>query len=309
MTTPIRASRFLWNVSALTRPEAEEAVAELLERTFGQPATSYTDAESGETVVSVYLGSRGEWSRARQKEVALGMAGIAASGLHVGRGKVWLKAVRREDWAESWKRHFKPLVFGSALLLKPTWSRRRPRKGQAVVVLDPGLSFGTGRHPTTGFCLQQLVGRRRRGQPQSLLDVGTGSGILAITAAKLGYAPVEGFDFDPEAVRVARANASRNRVAAKVRFTRQDLSRLPRRPRRQYTVVCANLVANLLLQERDRLVARMRPEGVLVVAGILASEFQRVQEAFTAAGLRLAASRTEGEWRSGAFVWVGNQPD
>lgn len=282
----------------LTTPEAEDAVAELLQRMLGEPASSYTDAETGQTVVSVYLASR-----PRQREVALGLKGIEASGLNIGRGRISLGVMRRADWAEAWKRHFKPLVIGAALLLKPGWSRRRPRKGQAVVVLDPGLSFGTGRHPTTAFCLRQLVARRRAGQPQSCWDVGTGSGILAIAAAKLGYAPVEAFDHDPEAIRIAQGNARRNRVAAKVRFRRQDLRRLPRRTHRQYSVVCANLVANLLLEERDRLVGRVSAEGVLVVAGILRAEFARVQEAFAAAGLRLAASKAEGEWRSGAFEW------
>jgi ribosomal protein L11 methyltransferase len=293
----------LWRVSVLTMPEAEDAVADLLHRTFAQPASSYTDAATRETVVSVYLQERPEWSAARRGELAVVLRRMAGSGLDIGRGKVALRPVRREDWAESWKRHFKPLVIGSALLLKPGWSRRRPRKGQAVVVLDPGLSFGTGRHPTTGFCLRQLVARRRAGQAQSCLDVGTGSGILAIAAAKLGYAPVEAFDFDPESIRVALANAQRNRVGARIRFRRQDLSKLPRRAAKQYSLVCANLVASLLLEQRDRLVARLSPEGVLVVAGILKVEFGRVQRGFAAAGLRLMASQTGGEWRSGAFVW------
>ena len=292
----------LWRVSALTTPEAEDAVAEALCGTFGQPASAYTDAETRETVVSVYLEQRPVWSAAIQKELQRKLRAVAASGLAVGRDRVSLKAIRRSDWAESWKRHFKPLVIGSALLLKPGWSRRRPRKGQAVVVLDPGLSFGTGRHPTTGFCLEQLVARRRRGQAQSLLDVGTGSGILAIAAAKLGYSPVEAFDFDPEAVRVARANARRNRVPRKVRFSQQDLTKLPQRAARRYSLVCANLVATLLLQERDRLLARLAPGGVLVAAGILRVEFARVREAFAAAGLRMIASQAQGEWRSGAFT-------
>src|ERR1019366_8464695 len=159
-------------------------------------------------------------------------------GLDIGPGRISLLGVSREDWAESWKLHFKPLLIGSALLLKPSWSRRRPGKGQAVVVLDPGLSFGTGRHPTTAFCLRQLVARRRSGESQSCLDIGTGSGILAIAAAKLGYAPVDAFDFDPEAVRIARANARRNGVAARIRFQRRDLTKLPRRSARQYSLIC-----------------------------------------------------------------------
>ena len=291
----------LWKISVTTAPDAEDAVTDWLESTFGQPVSSYTDAETGIAVVSVFVPKRPDWSQAKQKELALGLRRIARSGLNIGPGRVALRSIRKEDWAESWKLHFQPLEIGSALLLKPSWSRRRPRKGQAVVVLDPGLSFGTGRHPTTAFCLRQVVARRRAGESQSCLDIGTGSGILAIAAAKLGYAPVDAFDFDPQAVSIARANARRNRVAARIRFRRQDLTQLPRRSVRQYSLVCANLISTLLVAERDRILARLRADGVLVIAGILAKEFAGVQRSFEAAGLRLIAARTQNEWRCGAF--------
>jgi ribosomal protein L11 methyltransferase len=173
-----------------------------------------------------------------------------------------------------------------------------------VVVLDPGLSFGTGQHPTTAFCLEQLVARRSSKERQSLLDLGTGSGILAIAAAKLGYKPISALDFDAEAVRVARVNARRNRVADRIRFSRRDLTRMPRRAGRTYAVVCANLLADLLLAERERILARLQPVGLLVLAGILKTEFAAVQAAYEAAGLRLVASRAEKEWRSGGFTTV-----
>jgi ribosomal protein L11 methyltransferase len=293
----------LWKISVTTTPEAEDAVAELLEGALGQPVSSYTDAETRQTAVSVYLQKRPDWCRARQAELASGLERVASSGLEIGPGGISLQRIRQEDWAESWKLHFKPVVIGSALLLKPSWSRRRPRKGQAVVVLDPGLSFGTGRHPTTAFCLRQLVAGRRSGQAPSCLDVGTGSGILAIAAAKLGYAPVDAFDLDPQAVSVARANARRNGVSAKIQFRRQDLTRLPYRGARKYSLICANLVSSLLLAERGRILARLRSDGMLVAAGILKCEFAQVQRAFVAAGLRLVATRSENEWRSGTFAW------
>ena len=186
-------------------------------------------------------------------------------------------------------------------MVKPSWSGLKPRKGQAVVVLDPGLSFGTGQHPTTAFCLEQLVSHRRRAEPQSLLDIGTGSGILAIAAAKLGYAPVHAFDYDPEAIRVAAANARRNRVADRIRFSRQDLARFPVHRARRYSVVCANLISSLLLAEGRRIVGVLAQDGVLLLAGILKGEFPAVQAAYEGLGLRLVASRAQREWRSGAF--------
>jgi ribosomal protein L11 methyltransferase len=295
--------RVLWRISVTTSAEAEDAVAELLTNNFGQPPSSYANVESRQVAVSVYLPQRPDWSAPRQRELALDLERIARTGLDIYPGSISLKRIPPRDWAESWKLHFKAVVINRALLLKPSWSRRRPRKGQAVVVLDPGLSFGTGRHPTTSFCLRQLVALRRRDAAQSCLDIGTGSGILAIAAARLGYSPVEALDCDPDSIRVARGNARRNGVSARIRFLRQDLTKLPRRGTRKYSVICANLIANLLLAERQRILARLRPGGTLLVAGILKSEFQQVQTAFQEVGLHLMACRTQKEWRSGAFAW------
>jgi len=227
--------------------------------------------------------------------------------------------VRREDWSESWKRHFKAIEIGNALLIKPSWIKGKPRKNQAVVILDPGLSFGTGQHATTSFCLHQIVaavGRPpqtpkvskdaalcRGAATKSFLDIGTGSGILAIAAAKLGYQPVRAFDFDPESVRVALANARVNQVAGRIKITQEDVMKQPMRPARQYDLVCANLISNLLIAERRRIVAQVKPGGTLVLAGILKSEFAQVQTAFAELGLKFVTGKNEKEWRSGSFCF------
>jgi ribosomal protein L11 methyltransferase len=194
------------------------------------------------------------------------------------------------------------MEFGRALLVKPTWIRRRPRAGQQVVVLDPGLSFGTGQHPTTRFCLAQIVACRLPDAAQSLLDIGTGSGLLAIAAAKLGYRPVEAYDFDADAVRVGRANARLNKVSRTVRLSQRDLTREPPRSVQKFDVVCANLIHDLLIAERARILGRLRPYGTLVLAGILRGQFSAVVRAYREAGLRLTATKRENEWQSGAFA-------
>ena len=324
-------SSSLTRISIATTPEAEEAVAELMLRVLGQTPSTYTDAETGETTVSTYLEKPAQWNAAARAELRAGLALLTECGIAVGAGEIKAAKVRREDWAESWKRHFKPLAIGDALLIKPSWVKQKPRKGQAVVVLDPGLSFGTGHHATTGFCLKQLVEVRRRavlglrlgagGEPRvlararnpnldpapplSFLDIGTGSGILAIAAAKLGYAPVRCFDFDPESVRVAKANAAQNEVTPLVRPVRHDLTKLPLASTVRYHVVCANLIYDLLIAERDRILNRLRPDGVLVLAGILETQFARVKRAYQQAGLKLVATEVEKEWQSGAFVRRG----
>jgi ribosomal protein L11 methyltransferase len=133
------------------------------------------------------------------------------------------------------------------------------------------------------------------------LDIGTGSGILAVAAAKLGYKPVHAFDFDGNAVEIALVNARRNTVANKIRFWRGDVSRLPPRPARKYDLICANLISDLLIANRRRIAAQLNCGGTLVLAGILKSEFQKVQSAFEMSGLKLLSSKTEKEWRSGSF--------
>lgn len=294
----------LLRVSVTTTLEAEDAVAALLGETLEQSASIYHDVETFESTVSVYLPKPVSWSKSKQSEVRAGLKRIAYCGLNLGSGKISARALRRKDWADSWKRHFKPFTVGSELLVKPSWSRRSPRRGQGLVVLDPGLSFGTGQHPTTRFCLEQLVAARRRGEKQSFLDIGTGSGILAIAAARLDYHPIEAFDFDPNAVRIAKANAASNRVGDRMTIARRDLTQLSMIGRRRFDVVCANLIHDLLLSERDRILGRVRAGGTLVLAGILRSQFPAVRKAYEAAGLKLTARRVENEWESGAFAVV-----
>jgi len=291
----------MWRISVNTTLEAEEAVTELVGELFGVPASAYTDFESGVTTVAVYCRRRLGKFPAQCALLRDGLAQMKRFGLKMGSGRIRLQKIRYENWAESWKRHFKPLEIDGALLVKPSWSRRRPRKGQSAVVLDPGLSFGTGHHPTTAFCLRELADRCPHGQPQAFLDLGTGSGILAIAAAKLGYAPVRAIDLDPAAVRVARANARRNGVSRKIQIVCQDVAKLPLRPPQHYDLICANLLSTLLVSQRKRIVRQLKPGGSLILAGILKSEFNLVARNYSAMGLQLVVEKGEKEWRSGTF--------
>jgi ribosomal protein L11 methyltransferase len=295
--------RSLWRFSVTTSTEAEETITEWLAKTFGQSACSYTDAETGTTTVMIFSRSKPVWSRAKRAAFRTELKRLQGYGLDIGAARTSLTTIPRQNWAEAWKLHFQPIAISSALLIKPSWIRHHPAKDQVVVTLDPGLSFGTGHHPTTKFCLEQILGWRKPGTTQSFLDIGTGSGILSIAAAKLGYGPIEAFDFDPEAARIARSNARTNHVAGQIRFSQQDLTRLPRRSAEKYSFVCANLISNLLISERQRILARLHPNGLLVLSGILETEFRATQHEFSSAGLRLIASRIEGEWQSGSFAW------
>ena len=297
-------SKLLRSISITTSLSAEDAVGVLLELEQGQTPSSYADALTRLSTVSVYGEIETRDVAGIKRRLREGLQALAADGIDVAPARIQVKKVPARDWSESWKRHFKPLDLGPRLLVKPTWSRRVPKKTQALVVLDPGLSFGTGQHATTRFCLEQLVALRDPQSVQSMLDVGTGSGILAIAAVKLGYQPVNAFDFDADCVRVANENTELNEVAAVLSVTHDDITQVPKKPKQRYSVVCANLIYDLLIAERDRLLARVTPGGSLVLAGILETQFGMVRKAFEAAGWKLVAATTDKEWRSGTFMEV-----
>jgi ribosomal protein L11 methyltransferase len=289
-------------ISITTSPEAEEPIAALLERIFNATPSIYSNVEKGHSVVTLYAKAPLRALKQRHEEIVHGFAELQEIGLNLGSAEILVRKVPREDWSESWKKYFRTIQIGSSLMIKPSWSKQKPKARQAVVILDPGLSFGTGQHATTSFCLKEIVAAARKtSRPLSLLDAGCGSGILAISAAKLGYRPVEAFDFDPVAVRIARKNCRSNRVEKRVDVTRRDLTTVPLESRKRFDVICANLISDLLISERNKLLNRLAPEGVIVLAGILETEFAKVRACYENAGLLLVRSRVEREWQSGAF--------
>jgi len=292
----------MWQVSVRASAEAEEAVACLLERLFRSPATVYCDEATGARTATVYPKRLPQTASAARSQLLAELARLRECGLEMETGRVSIKLLRERNWAQSWKRHFKPIDIDRELLIKPPWSNRRARRGQAVVILNPGLSFGTGQHPTTLFCLQRLVRCRRPGQAQSLLDIGTGSGILAIAAAKLGYSPVEAFDNDPVAVRISRQNSRRNRVFNKVRPMQKDLTRMLKKRARQFDVICANLVHDLLISEASQICGRLKTGGILIVAGLLRRQFGPLAKVLRRFNLTLRERRADKLWMSGEFV-------
>ena len=217
------------------------------------------------------------------------------------------EAVRRSmgdaDWRDSYKAHFHAWQFGR-LHWVPVWERETfgLPAGDAVLWLDPGMAFGTGNHETTRLCVERLVtlaaDSARRGvaiAPQRVIDAGCGSGILALSAALLGYRDVAGFDNDPEAVRVSEENAALNGLAGQVKFRLGDLvTGFADGPG---DVVFANILANVLIQYARELTAAVAPGGTLILSGILAVEVAQVKAAFAAVAPEWRQeSRTMGEW-------------
>ena len=173
--------------------------------------------------------------------------------------------MRNEDWAEGWKQHFGLLRLGR-LVIKPSWEEYVPAAGEAVITLDPGMAFGTGTHGTTRLCLETLAELfAAPGPPQSVMDVGTGSGILAIAAVALGAGRVLACDIDPQACRTARENAELNGVAQRMEITDRPLENLDG----EFQVVLANILAEENVRLAAELVRRVCHGGILVLSGIL----------------------------------------
>ncbi|HEY1285618.1 MAG TPA: 50S ribosomal protein L11 methyltransferase [Solirubrobacterales bacterium] len=197
-----------------------------------------------------------------------------------------------DDWADRWQDFHRPILVGDRLWVGPSWQRSaQPQADLLEVVVDPGRAFGTGAHATTRLCLELLLELSAAGESKGpLTDLGCGSGVLAIAAAKLGWAPVHGVDHEAAAVDAACANADANVVSA--RFERLDLRfRLPPLA----PTVVANLTAPVLMTVASQVDSRAAPTTVLC-SGLLPSEVDRVAAAFAPTGLREADRRRDRDW-------------
>jgi ribosomal protein L11 methyltransferase len=269
------------------RTQAERVLAELLE--LAPAGVEEVDVDP-ETVEYAVYGAPGELPQLPDLEAAAGGALVELSTREVA-----------EDWAERWKAFHRPILVRSrarTLRVRPPWEPPLPAgEAEQEIAIDPGQAFGTGAHATTRLCLElllELAEGQAVGRP--LLDLGTGSGVLAIAAAKLGFAPVLALDLERESVQAARANATANDVELEVR--RYDLRTEPLPPSDGRalgeTVILANLLRPLLLELAERLPTA---PAQLIASGLLAEEADELAEAFLGRlGLRERERRLHGEW-------------
>lgn len=206
-----------------------------------------------------------------------------------------LSAVNAEDWSSSWKVHFKPLRVGKRLLIVPTWEEAAQLPGDLVIRIDPGMAFGTGGHETTRLCLE-LLESVMEGDPlltvPSLLDLGTGSGILAMAASLLGAGRILALDIDPDAVEVARENLALNHLSDRVECGTVPLESLIE----CFDIILANILAEELVRLAPYLTERLHPGGSLILSGILAEKEQLVRQGFDSQPLKYCQTVCDGEW-------------
>ena len=234
------------------------------------------DAFSGESLAAL-----------RQRlETLRGSLGEAAGSLEVETVNV-----RDEDWSEVWKQFYKPFRAGRTLVVKPVWEAYTPEPGDRVIEMDPGMAFGNGTHETTGLCLALLEDAVKEGD--RVIDVGTGSGILAIGAARLGARRVLAIDIDPDAVRVARENVARNGLTDRIDCVKGDLLQ----KRDETCEVCvANIIADVIIAFAQPLTQHIVPGGLFVCSGIIKEREQDVLAALAAANYTVLRVERRGEW-------------
>ncbi len=211
-----------------------------------------------------------------------------------------VKPLPQEDWSESWKANYPPQPVGKKLLVLPYWLAQQDPQGRLPVILDPGLTFGTGAHPSTQMVMEVMEQTIRPGD--SCLDLGSGSGILSIAALRLGAASAIGVDIDPKAEDIARQNAAYNGYAAP-EFTvltgnvTADKAMMARLSQGNYRVVLVNIVADVIIGLAPVLPEFLQKDSILICSGILDSRLEDVRRALTLSGLELTEVRSKEDWR------------
>ena len=276
-------------VSCAVPEAAVDRLFELIDAELFTP-TAWFDVETQACRVDVFLEDAAQAGAVKQ---ALTQAGELL-GLSLA---PTLGTLARSDWAESWKRFFHVEKISDRVVVRPSWEPYCNQPGERVITLDPGLSFGTGKHATTQACLKFLDALAAENPQRSVLDMGCGSGILAIGARLLGFTDVRGFDNDPDCIRVSDENAAINGVA--IPFSLDDLSHAYP----PTDVVVANILAPVLIQFATQVAGSVAqgPQARLVVSGILDEQYAAVRAAYEAQGLVEVESLLIEIWRSGLF--------
>ncbi len=270
------------DVAANQRPEGQwDIIDEEIARRIGDDVkvTGYFEVDGRLADRVAFI--EGELRRLRGMDLGMDLGKLT----HVD------SVVAEQDWTESWKAAFKPFRLGEHIVVKPSWETAETRPGDHVIEIDPGMAFGTGTHETTGMCVK--LAEKYVKQGDKVIDIGTGTGILAITAAHMGAEKVLATDLDPVAVRVAGENVAANGFSDVIELRCGDLLEVVRE---SGDVVIANIIADVIIQLAAPVRARIVDGGIFICSGISVERRQDVLDALDAANYEVLDALTEGEW-------------
>lgn len=218
-------------------------------------------------------------------------------------------SIEKKDWSEVWKKYFKIQHVNDRVTIKPSWLDYERRNDNEVIIrIDPGMSFGTGAHATTRFCLK-MISQIPLDKTNTFLDAGCGSGILTIGAHKMGFGPITAFDYDPECIKCTKENLEENSIkVSDIELKITDITKINRdnNSSDKFDIVVVNILAHILFESRDTIISFMKPTSHLILAGILTTEYKKIKDAFIALGLKEIESITEKEWTGGMFKFYNN---
>jgi ribosomal protein L11 methyltransferase len=302
----LRVGFMQWlELTVQTHPDAVESVCELLSSysrdgvVIEEPFELSEDGQEyrilvGQPVqIHAYLPIDGKEKEAERK-IAEGLWHFSSIGEHFV-GELRSRVVNEEDWANAWKEYYHVTHIGQRLVIRPSWREYTPKKAEVVVTLDPGMAFGTGVHPTTRMCVEQVEQKVQPGM--RVLDVGAGSGILALAAAKLGAQSVYAIDNSSVAVESTRENVKMNGLEDKIETVLGILDESEaERMAGQYDLVLANIIAHIIGSIANELARVLAPEGLLIVSGIIEARRPDAEGPLLAAGLELVEEMRIDDW-------------
>lgn len=267
---------------------------ELVNQYIASGVWDYTDilpaAETEIVTVKAYLPVDDELEK-KLRELEVRIEGLDKHNIDKGRGAISYSEIRDEDWSNCWKEFFHPEKVGDLIVIKPSWEEYEGALNDIVVELDPGMAFGTGTHPTTAMCIRELEGLVKGGM--KVFDVGTGSGVLSIVAAKLGAGAVEAVDFDAVAVKTAAENVALNHVENVVKTAQSDLLQ---NVSGKADIIIANIIADIIIRLLKDVKDYLKKDGVMIASGIIAERTADVTEAVLANGLLVDKVIEEKDW-------------
>lgn len=295
--------------SIKTTGQAIEAVSEILNR-FGANGVAINDpndlkdseltswdyideslkTEEEFVQIKAYYPDEGEAAKLKIEDIQKTILSIK-DYIDLGEAKIETKIVCDEDWANEWKKHYKPFKIGDRILIKPSWENVNKEAQDIIIELDPGMAFGTGTHESTRMCLELLDKYMKKGY--EVLDVGCGSGILSITAAKLDASKVLAIDIDSVAVKTSQDNAASNSITHLVEVRKSVIEEIQVQ---KYNIVVANIIADVIISISNTVKLFLKDQGIFIVSGIIKDRAIDVKSKLSEMGFEIVEEKSDGEW-------------